>query len=125
MAIVQSEPIMKNTQKYRLALQISNIKHDHQDILYEELNKLGYYWDSKIKQWVKYEGESQQPLEGLKIRLWSDQKDMDEYSSLIKEICQAHGLKLLESSKPYPCRHPQEQEVRVYLYFIKEDKKNK
>lgn len=114
---------MKNTQKYRLALQISNIKHDHQDILYEELNKLGYCWNSKIKQWVKHEGESNPPLEGLRIRLWSDQKDMDEYSTIIKEICQAHGLKLLESSKPYPCRPPQEKETRVYLYFIKENKK--
>lgn len=107
---------MRRTQKYSKACEILSISHSSQDELYSELNRLGWYWNSKNKQW---ERDDRIAVESklIKVRVWANSEIVEELADLFIEQSSEIGIRFLEKSKPYPCRPPNQNESRIYLTF--------
>ncbi len=108
---------MKQTQKYTSATQILTFLHTNQDELYQELNRLGWYWQPKKKAWERDDTPALEASKLIKIRIWADSKKVDEAAALFIENAESAGLRLVEKSQPYPCRPPHQNDSRVYLTF--------
>lgn len=115
---------MKKTEKLRKAVHCyyqlkSQEKYSTQDELYSLLNSHNYYWDSKNKLWEL--GEiADPPSELIKIRVMTA-------SSRVKSIVNnlsIEGLVLVESSDPFPCRPPHQNDSRIYLTFKQANQKS-
>lgn len=110
---------MRKTRKYNSALEIlKNFPHNTQDELYKKLNRLGYFWDAKNRQWIRDDRLAEPAMEGLKIRLWASNEEINEYAELIQQLLIENGYRIVDTSEPYPCRPPKQNESRIYLTVI-------
>jgi hypothetical protein len=108
---------MKNTEKFRKAVDRyyqlkSPEKYSTQDELYSLLNSHNYYWDSKNKLW-ELEETPDPPSELVKIRVMAAR---DRVKTIVNDLS-VEGLVLVETSDPYPCRPPKQNDSRIYLTF--------
>lgn len=108
---------MKRTKKYTGAIDILTHPHETQDELYSELNRLGWYWDSKQQRWVRDGRVADPETKLIRIRVLSGTSQVQNVADNVIEAMQERGLRLLEKSPPYPCRPPQQNDSRVYLTF--------
>ncbi len=108
---------MKQTQKYSSACQILIYPHINQDELYAELNRLGWFWNSKIKKWERDDRPALEESKLIKIRILASAQKVVQAAELFIESAEDMGLKLLEKSEPYPCRPPNQNDARIYLSF--------
>ena len=108
---------MKQTQKYTSATQILTYPHTKQDELYEELNRLGWWWNSGKKKWERDDTPAKEASGLIRIRVMAETDKVSEVAQHLIESCSDMGLRLVEESKPYPCRPPLQNESRVYLSF--------
>lgn len=108
---------MKRTKKYTGAIDILTHPHETQDELYSELNRLGWYWDSKQQRWVRDDRVADPETKFIRIRVLSGTSQVQNVADNVIEAMQERGLRLLEKSPPYPCRPPQQNDSRVYLTF--------
>jgi hypothetical protein len=108
---------MKQTQKYTKATARLTFPHSNQDELYSELNRIGYYWNSKTKEWERDDRLPNPANKLIKLRVWTAADQVESFADLIVESCESIGLELVDKSKPYPCRPPQQLESRIYLLF--------
>ena len=113
---------MRQTQKYVKATQILTINHSHQEQLYQELNKLGWWWNAKLKEWERNDQLADPPMEGFKIRLWGNNEEIEHYSQLITQFLRENGCSIVDKSKPYVCRPPQQNQSIIYLHIIDKDR---
>ncbi len=108
---------MKQTQKYKQATQILTFPHSTQDELYNELNRLGWYWNASKKKWERDDTPAREASKIIKIRVLAPN---DKVSEVAQHLIEAFGdieLTLLKQSVPYPCRPPSQNESRIYLSF--------
>ncbi|QSJ17713.1 hypothetical protein JYQ62_02200 [Nostoc sp. UHCC 0702] len=108
---------MKQTQKYTKACETLTFPHQTQDELYAELNRLGYYWDSKTKEWIRDKTLPDEATKLIKVRVWAATNKVEDAAALFVEKAEEMGLKLLEKSKLCQNRPPNQLESRIYLYF--------
>lgn len=107
------------TKKWKGALDIVKSPGElTQEQVYEKLNNEDYFWDSKKQSWERaMSAETSSPF--LKIRVWENKNTVDESADVIVSALEKLGVKLVERSKPYLCRPPQQSEARVYLTFMR------
>lgn len=116
---------MRKTQKYTKACEILKYPYQTQDELYAELNRLGYYWDSKKKVWIRDNTLPGEATKLIHVRVWADATKVEDAAALFIENAESMGLELLEKSPPKPCRPPKQLESRVYLKFKESLLKNR
>lgn len=110
---------MKRTKKYvageAVALK-AGLTFQNQTDLYEQLEKSAYMWDSIAGEWLHLPSmEADDPSPLIKVRVWSDIKNIDaEVDSIVYRLS---GYVLIKRSKVVPCRPPKQREGRVYLTF--------
>lgn len=108
---------MKQTQKYAGATLILSFPHNTQDELYAELNRLGWWWNRKAKQWERDDRPAKQASALIKIRVLAANSKVSEVAQHFIEVASDMGLRLIEQSGIYPCRAPNQNESRIYLTF--------
>ncbi|BAZ50535.1 hypothetical protein NIES4103_31510 [Nostoc sp. NIES-4103] len=108
---------MRKTQKYTKACEILKYPHQTQDELYAELNRLGYYWDSKKKKWIRDNTIPDEATKVINVRVWAAVTKVEDAAALFIESAESMGFRFLEKSPPIPCRPPKQLESRVYLKF--------
>lgn len=108
---------MKQTKKYSGAIAILTYPHQHQDELYQELNRIGFFWDSKSSQWVRDDSIPSPASDLVRVRVWAASDKVEQAAQLFIEAASQSGLIFVEASKPYVCRPPQQNDSRVYLTF--------
>jgi hypothetical protein len=108
---------MKKTQKYSKACQLLTFPHSTQDELYAELNRLGWYWQPSKKEWERDDTPAKEATKLIRLRVWASAEKVEDTADLFIENAEGMGLKLLEKSKSYPCRPPNQKESRIYLTF--------
>ncbi|BDA76618.1 hypothetical protein CAL7716_107840 (plasmid) [Calothrix sp. PCC 7716] len=108
---------MKQTQKYSQATQILTYPHTNQEQLYQELNRLGWYWNAKKKKWERDDTPAQEASKLIKIRIMASVQKVEQAAEIFIENAEDAGLKLLEKSELYPCRPPNQNDARIYLTF--------
>ncbi len=108
---------MKQTQKYSSATKIITYPHTNQDELYQELNRLGWWWNSGKKKWERDDTPAKVGTNLIRIRVMAANDKVSEIAQHLIESSSDMGLRLVEESKPYPCRPPLQNESRVYLCF--------
>jgi hypothetical protein len=112
---------MKQTQKYSGACSILTFPHTSQDELYQELNRLGWWWDAKVKKWARDDTPAREASNLIRIRVMASADKVSELAQHFIEASSDMELRLIEQSQPYPCRPPNQNESRIYLTF--EDRK--
>lgn len=114
---------MRQTEKYKKAGRVLTFPHTSQDQLYQELNRLGWWWNSKKQEWERDEtlGASE-PSKLIKIRIWTDSTKVQQIADLFIESLESLGFKIQEKSDPYVCRPPQQNDSRIYLTFLNEER---
>lgn len=112
---------MKQTKKYSKACEILTINHTTQEQLYQELNRLGWFWDSKKQQWIRDDRIAEPASNLIKIRLWANKDKVEQLSEILQEALAPYGIKVLEKSEPYLCRPPQQNDARIYITLQGED----
>lgn len=113
---------MKQTQKYAGATLILSFPHNTQDELYAELNRLGWWWNAKTKQWKRDDTPAKAASTLIRIRVWAASAKVAEVAQHFIEAASDMGLRLVEKSEPYPCRAPNQNESRIYLTFEDESR---
>ena len=108
---------MRKTQKYTGACEILTYPHSNQEELYSELNRLGFYWQSKKNKWERDNTPAKEATKLIKVRVWATTNLVDQVAEVMVEQMETVGLKFLEKSNPYQCRPPNQNESRVYLIF--------
>ena len=108
---------MKQTQKYSGACNILTYPHSNQHELYQELNRLGWWWDAKKKKWERDDTPAREATNLIRVRVMASSKKISEVAQHFVEASNDMGLRLVEQSEPYPCRPPNQNESRVYLSF--------
>ena len=108
---------MKRTQKYSQACGILTFPHSTQEELYQELNRLGWYWQPSQKQWIRDEREANPATNLIKVRIWAASDKVNDAAQHFVEASSDMGLRLIEQSQSYPCRPPNQNESRIYLTF--------
>lgn len=108
---------MKQTQKYTGACNILTYPHTNQEQLYQELNRLGWYWNAKKKKWERDDTPAQEASKLIKVRIMASAKKVEQAAELFIEGIEGSGLRLLEKSQQYPCRPPNQNDARIYLTF--------
>ena len=112
---------MRQTEKYRKACEILTFPHSTQDQLYSELNRLGFFWNSKQKSWDR-DDRLAQPLSGIfRIRVLCDSNKVKDFAAIVSEAIEGYGFNLVETSQPYLCRPPKQNEARIYLSFLQQE----
>jgi len=109
---------MKKTKKYTGATRLLTFPHSNQEELYQELNRLGYYWDALDKKWIRDDRLANPPKQGVDIRVWSNKDYVEEHADIVVQLLSRQGYTLSNKSKAYPCRPPKQNESRIYLSFI-------
>jgi hypothetical protein len=110
----------KRTQKYVAALKVAaRLKIpelEKAELLYEDLNAKNYFWNADKKKWLP--GAAPVPAtELIRVRTWAETSRVESIAdSVVFGLVEA-GFILLEKSKPYMCRPPNQNESRVYLTF--------
>lgn len=97
------------------------VKLDNQEMLYTDLQKKGYYWDSSIKQWEYHEpAEANEPTPLIMLRVWADGEVIEEAANDLINLIKRSKLpwELIEQSDIYGCRPPKQREGRIYLKFL-------
>lgn len=112
---------MRQTQKYVKACERLTFPHRHQEQLYSELNRIGYWWNSKKKEWERDDRIPKEASTVFKIRVMGASDKVDLLADHIIEQSAEMGLELVERSAPYPCRPPQQNDSRIYLSFREVD----
>lgn len=108
---------MKQTQKYSQACGILTYPHTKQDELYQELNRLGWWWNAKKKKWIRDDSQAQSASKLIKIRIMASSHKVEQAAELFIEHSEDIGLRLIEKSDIYPCRPPNQNDARIYLTF--------
>ncbi|MBG1267766.1 hypothetical protein [Nostoc sp. WHI] len=108
---------MKRTKKYSEACEILTFPHRTQDEIYSELNRLGWFWDSKKREWLRDDTPAKEATQLIRIRVWAATDKVDQAADLFIETAVDNGLRLIEKSSPYVCRPPNQKDSRVYLTF--------
>lgn len=108
---------MKQTQKYSGACNILTYPHSNQEELYQELNRLGWWWDAKKKTWIRDDTPAREATNLIRVRVMASNKKVAEAAQHSVEASGDTGLNLIEQSEPYPCRPPLQLESRIYLTF--------
>lgn len=108
---------MKKTKKYSRGCDILTFPHNNQDDLYSELNRLGWFWNSKNQEWERNDKLPDPASELIKIRVWAASNKVENAADLVVESMEEKGFSLLEKSSPYICRPPKQSESRIYLSF--------
>lgn len=108
---------MKQTRKYTGAISILAFPHNTQDELYAELNRLGWWWNPKLKQWKRDDTPAKEASALIRIRVWAENSKVSEVAQHFAEAASDMGLRLIEQSEPYLCRVPNQNESRIYLTF--------
>lgn len=108
---------MKRTQKYSQACQILTFPHKTQEELYSELNRLGWYWHSQKKEWMRDDTPAKQATNLIRVRVWTGTTKVEQAAELFVENAEDNGLRLIEKSTPYACRPPNQNDSRIYLTF--------
>lgn len=108
---------MKQTKKYSSACEIATLNHENQESLYKQLNNLGFFWNSKLQNWVRDDRIADPPSDLIRIRVWAATDKVKQAASIFTESAQQYGLKLQEQSEPYQNRPPKQNESRIYLTF--------
>lgn len=86
--------------------------------LYQSLADEGYHWNSETGEWENWnETPADEPTELIRIRAWARGEAVEMVADGVVESMLAAGLRLIERSRPYPCRPPKQAESRVYLTF--------
>ncbi len=109
---------MKQTEKYSQASKVLTFPHSSQDELYSELNRLGWFWDSKVKKWERDDRPALEESKLIKIRILASARKVEQAAELLIENSRNMGLGLLEKSEMYPCRPPNQNDARIYLSFV-------
>lgn len=81
------------------------------------MNRLGWYWDSKIKRWERDDTPARETTKLIKVRILAATHKVSQAAELFIEASLEMGLRLMERSEPYQCRPPQQNESRIYLTF--------
>ncbi|MBN3943472.1 MAG: hypothetical protein V7L21_29620 [Nostoc sp.] len=108
---------MKKTPKYSKACCLLTFPHSSQEQLYSELNRLGWYWQPKEKEWLWDDTQALAATKLIKIRVWAAKEIVEDAAEVFLENAESNGLRLIEKSSPYPCRPPKQLESRIYLTF--------
>ncbi len=108
---------MKRTQKYSKACERLVIPHSTQEQLYQELNRLGWYWDSNRKEWLRDDTPAKEATKLIRVRVWAATDKVEQAAELFLESALDIELRLIEKSAPYVCRPPNQKESRIYLTF--------
>ena len=116
--LIYGNKSMKQTKKYSKAYEIATLNHETQESLYKQLNKLGFFWDSKLQKWERDDRIADPPTDLIRIRVWAATDKVDGAASILIESAQQYGLKFQEKTEPYKCRPPKQNESRIYLTFI-------
>lgn len=109
---------MKQTKKYRGACEIMTFPHSTQDELYQELNRLGWFWDSKLGRWERDDRIPEDATTLIYIRVMTGKNCVDHAAEVITEAVGQYGLKRVAKSEAYICRPPKQNDARIYLQFI-------
>lgn len=109
---------MKQTKKYQGALTLLTFPHQNQEQLYQELNRSGFFWNSKTQKWEHDNQVADPPSQVMRIRVWASTENIESLAVATIESLESYGLKLLEKSEPYRCRPPKQNDSRIYLTFI-------
>jgi hypothetical protein len=114
---------MKRTKKYSLALEtLKNFPHSNQEELYSELNRLGFYWDSKKLQWVRDETAADPATPLIRVRIWAATDEVRFHAEIFKNYALRAGYTIVDETEPYACRPPKQLESRIYLTFLPEER---
>ena len=108
---------MKQTKKYTKACEIATLNHETQDALYNQLNELGFFWDSKLQKWERDDRIADPPTDLIRIRVWAATDKVEQAAQCFIESAQQYDLKFQEKTEPYKCRPPKQNESRIYLTF--------
>jgi len=108
---------MKKTKKYAGACEILTYPHSTQENLYQELNRLGFYWQPKKQKWVRDDTPAREVSKQIKVRILASSDLVEQAAELIVEQAESVGMKFIEKSEAYPCRPPNQNESRIYLVF--------
>jgi hypothetical protein len=110
----------KQTQKYVKALEVAKRlkipELETAEALYEDLNAKNYFWDIDQKKWLPG-GKPVPASELIRVRVWAETSQVKEIANCVVRGLIDDGFVLLEESKPYMCRPPNQNESRVYLTF--------
>jgi hypothetical protein len=112
---------MRQTAKYREACSTLTFPHQTQEQLYQELNRLVFFWNSKTQKWERNDQLADPPSNVVRIRVWAATEKIDQAADAVVESMQQYGLRLVEKSEPYICRPPKQNDSRIYLTFIDEE----
>ena len=116
---------MKHTKKYEAAATCARRLEMTWSIidqagLYDQLEKAGWYWNSKLGEWENlkrsnsmFKNDDGKPTGVIRLRLMSHPGDMDQFMELISEALDTYGIKVVDESNLYPNRRS--AGVRVYL----------
>lgn len=108
---------MKQTKKYTKACEIATLTHETQESLYQQLNELGFFWDSKLQQWERDDRIADPPTDLIRVRVWANTDKVEQAAQCLIESAQEYGLKFQEKTEPHKCRPPKQNESRIYLTF--------
>ncbi len=93
--------------------QITLTDPQNQELVYDQLNQAGYFWNSKIKQWEYHDvAQADPPSPLIKIRVWAS---IDTVQAQANQIIARCPWQLIVQSKIYPCRPRKQLEGRIYL----------
>jgi hypothetical protein len=107
---------MRQTKKYTRACDILKFPHQTQEQLYSEMNRLGWWWDSKKQAWERNDSlKSNKASDLIRVRVWADNQRISQIADLIQEGLEGSGFKVQERSEPYINRPPNNNESRIYL----------
>lgn len=112
---------MRQTKKYASACEILTFPHVTQEQLYQELNRLGWFWDSKKQQWIRDDRIAEAPSKLIKIRLWANKDKVEQIADVLQEALAPYGLKVIEKSELCLCRPPQQNDARIYFTLEDDD----
>ncbi|MEZ4622092.1 MAG: hypothetical protein R2867_42200 [Caldilineaceae bacterium] len=86
--------------------------------MYPHLESNGYQWNSESGEWENWQAmDADEPSELIRVRTWARAEVVEMIADGIVEAMLAAGVRLVERSKPYPCRPPKQLDSRVYLTF--------
>lgn len=121
----------KNTAKYKGAKQVvmfrglsdaeDAVRRGDQEEVYDVLNALGFFWNSKTQEWEEHDlGDADDPTPLVMIRVWADIDIVEDAADdVARNIQKSMPLQLVQKSKVYQNRPPKQLEGRVYLQFVK------
>lgn len=118
----------KQTAKYSAALALSlqlkipKCKTLHQESLYRELNRGGYFWDFKTKRWEQSQEQANPPSDLVRIKVTSSTHSVEEKArELANFFIEVLEYDLIVKSALYIQRPPNQSQSAMYLTFQPRD----